>query len=292
MSLLHHALLEIVITPPGEVQGEGETKASEGEEEIIFSSLAPLRTVNPRWNNLNECIEDALDLDGYLDSETGRYRFMRLKIWLLSEKEVETSGKDGNSDTKNDKNLHLKKAGDDPLLDIGIHPTKLHRLAKLPQQLPVNSLIFHFSDDSIRATQALLLTIGDQDGSHADEDNKDEFGRFGDDVFRTLDQVTPVKKPTTSKGENKENPIASILAKTSSEDSQEGEGMGSSSHCEKQQRQELLSVMETKFAAGESEAAWQDSGTEQRRLKKLIQLEEEALEKAMLALQEVRHADR
>jgi hypothetical protein len=36
--------------------------------------------------------------------------------------------------------------------------------------------------------------LGDQDGSHADEHLKDEIGRFGDEVFRTLDQVTPVKK--------------------------------------------------------------------------------------------------
>jgi hypothetical protein len=39
-----------------------------------------------------------------------------------------------------------------PLLDISIHPTKLRHLAEIPQQLPINSLIFHFSDGSIRAT--------------------------------------------------------------------------------------------------------------------------------------------
>jgi hypothetical protein len=262
MSLLHHVLLEILIAP-----------SDQQEEKIIFSSLAPIRSVNPSWNHLDEYIEDYLKRDGWLDSETGSYRFMRLRIWLLSETEGES----------------IQKSGQDPLLDISIHPTKLRRLAEVPQQLPVNSLIFRFSDGSIRATKALLDIIGDQDGSHADEHNKDEFGRFGDDVFRTLDAVTPVKQSKTSKGEKDKSEVESSLIKTNSEDSEESEGVRSSSDCDKRQKQELLSAMSSTFSGGESDAHCDDANAEKHRLELLIKAEEEALENDMLDLQEVRN---
>ena len=63
-SLLHQVRLEIVIAP----------KKEGAKEKIIFSSLAPVKTVNPSWNHLDECIEDYLALDGYFDSETGKIR--------------------------------------------------------------------------------------------------------------------------------------------------------------------------------------------------------------------------
>lgn len=69
LALLHQVRLEIVIAPKGK-----KTDASNDEEEkVIFSSLAPVKSVNPSWNHLDECIEDYLALDGYFDSETGEH---------------------------------------------------------------------------------------------------------------------------------------------------------------------------------------------------------------------------
>jgi hypothetical protein len=67
LALLHQVRLEIVIAPNGKKTDE----RNDEEEKIIFSSLAPVKTVNPSWNHLDECIEDYLALDGYFDSETG-----------------------------------------------------------------------------------------------------------------------------------------------------------------------------------------------------------------------------
>ena len=73
-SLLHSVRLEIVLAPQGSKKTSTSTSTSinhEEEEKVIFSSLAPLKTVNPSWNHLDECIEDYLAMDGYFDSETG-----------------------------------------------------------------------------------------------------------------------------------------------------------------------------------------------------------------------------
>lgn len=290
MSLLHQVRLDIVIAPPPD------DDQAQSEEEVIFSSLAPVKTVNPSWNNLDECIEDYLAIDGYLDSETGAYRFMRLRIWLLSDggEQGEGRSKDkSESDGAGAQNSQTEEQN--PLLDISIHPTHLCHLSKIPQQLPVNSLIFHFSDGSIRGTKTLLDIVGDQDGSHANEKNKDEFGRFGDDVFRTLDQVTPVKKTKSSSEESRREALgdtSSLLEKSFSEDSQELASStpwskGGTSASEKKQHQELLSGTGKKFAGGESEAITQDINAERQHLEMLIKLEEEGLETEMLVLQEV-----
>ena len=296
MSLLHHTLLEIAIVAPENVNfqnldGKADTSDAGVSDKIIFSSVAHSRTVNPSWNNLDECIEDYLALDGYLDSETGMYRFMKIRIWLISPHEGNGRESPWAKTTKNsDENPQVRK-GENPLLEINIHPTKLRRLAKIPQKLPVNSLIFHFSDGSIRASKAVLDIVGDQDGSHETEHNKDEFGRFRDDVFRTLDQVTPVKKSNSSKGEKKEKLKesigASILTKNST-DSEDSDGPKLYLDREKRQQQELLSAIPTKFAGNQSDATMHDIDAERRHLEQLIKLEEEALEREMNELQEVR----
>jgi hypothetical protein len=75
LALLHQVCLEIVIAPNGR---KTDTSSDEGEK-VIFSSLAPVKTVNPSWNHLDECIEDYLALDGYFDSETGEQTFSMME---------------------------------------------------------------------------------------------------------------------------------------------------------------------------------------------------------------------
>lgn len=222
---------------------------------------------------------------------------MRLRIWLVSEASADTLPNDemGMPHDGHQSDLEEKQQ---PLLDISIHPTKLRRLAKIPQQLPINSLIFHFSDGSIRATATLLDLVGDQDGSHADEHLKDEFGRFGDDVFRTLDQVTPVKKSNASapsKGETKDGrsdgQTATTIDPALSEDSSDATVHPDNNKATQEClfHKELLSGTEsTRFEDNEADVTRKDAGSERHYLESLVRLEEAALNRELQLLQEVR----
>jgi hypothetical protein len=225
---------------------------------------------------------------------------MRLRIWLVSDSEARTRTDTPPTDEKEMPNdcLPSDLAGNQqPLLDISIHPTKLRRLAKIPQQLPINSLIFTFSDGSIRATATLLDLVGDQDGSHADEHLKDEFGRFGDDVFRTLDQVTPVKKSkaaSSNKEETKDGrsdgqtttTIDPALSEDSNDSAIKQDNNKATQEC--LFHKELLSGTEcTRFEDNEAEVSKKDVGLERHHLERLVQLEEEALNRDLQLLKEV-----
>ena len=286
-SLLNRVRLDIVIAPPSkDDKGEKKTdKSSEisseiTEEKVIYSSVAPMKTINPSWSHLDETIEDYLKLDGYFDSETGFYRYMRLRIWILPENDT--------TDVPELSPGHVKSGR--PLMDISIHPTKLERLARPPERVPINSLILHFSDGSVRASAFLRDLLGDQDGSHSDENLKDEFGRFGDDVFRTLDSVTPVKKKTQAPDSSKDrDPTDPSNLSTYSEDSNDREPSQSEVDMigVKRQQQQLLTGMNDKFAFKESDALFQDSSVEQQELERLILVEEAAIEGEIQSLQKV-----
>ena len=287
-TLLNRVRLDIVIAPPskddkGEKKTENnspEISSENTEEKVIYSSVAPIKTINPSWSHLDETIEDYLKLDGYFDSETGFYRYMRLRIWILPENDT--------ADVPDLAPGHVKHGL--PLMDISIHPTKLARLARAPERVPINSLILHFSDGSVRASASLRDLLGDQDGSHSDENLKDEFGRFGDDVFRTLDSVTPVKKKTQAPGSSRDRDQTdpSNLS-TNSEDSNDREPPHSEAGMsgDKRQQQQLLTGMNDKFVFKESDAAFQDSTVEQQELERLILMEEAAIKGEIQSLEQV-----
>jgi hypothetical protein len=329
-SLLHQVRLDIVI---GSKEGKDNTEKKDainidsGHEQVIFSAVAAVKTVHPSWNHLDECIEDYLALDGYYDSETSAYRFMRLRIWLLPDDELEESEIIDNLDlwerqppeeegsfseaSLSENNNNKQKNRHDtlkPLLDISIHPTKLRRLATVPKKLPINSLILHFSDGSVRATRTLLDLVGDQDGSHSDENLKDEFGRFGDDVFRTLDSVTPLKstkqgnhdqqakKEEASPLQPQEQSILSSYSEDSTDEitdtfalpmamqhkhKHKHGGKAGNKH-----QQELLAAQNT-FASTEQDVTIHDENSEVEHLQKLIQLQEAALQEDLESLQQV-----
>jgi hypothetical protein len=226
---------------------------------------------------------------------------MRLRIWLVSEASTTILSNNDEKGMPHDFPQSDTAEQQLPLLDISIHPTKLRRLAKIPQQLPINSLIFHFSDGSIRATATLLDLVGDQDGSHADEHLKDEFGRFGDDVFRTLDQVTPVKKSQATapyEGETKDGTIDEGQTTTNihpalSEDSSDATVSQPYSNKATQEclfHKELLSGTEnTRFDDNEAEVMRKDAGSELHYLEGLVRLEEAALNQELQLLKDVRH---
>ena len=304
-SLLNQVRLDIVIASPNkDDKSEKNTDSSPetsdtAEEKVIYSSLAPMKTINPSWNHLDETIDDYLKLDGYFDSETGFYRYMRLRIWIIPENDSDEpigirskeSSEKNEPQTGETLDPPGRAAEGKPLMDISIHPTKLQRLARTPEQVPINSLILQFSDGSVRVTTSLRDVLGDQDGSHSDENLKDDFGRFGDDVFRTLDSVTPVKKARDSRDRYLSDATEPSNLSSYSEDSNDGFD-GSRKHTkterggDKHERQ-LLSGMGDRFAWKESDATLQDASIEQQELERLILLEKRKLEEEVQSLQQV-----
>ena len=306
MSLLHQVRLEIVIAPPPSSITTANANADQeyGKyDKIVYSSTAAFKTVHPSWNHLDDCIEDYLAIDGYYDSETSHYRNMRLRVWLSSDDEKRNGGQNYNNDRQTSDESEDKQSEEDssevetesdidnkqkmpkrPLLDVCIHPTKLSRLAKLPPRLPINSIILHFSDGSIRSTRSLLELVGDQDGSHSDENLKDEFGRFGDDVFRTLDSVTPSKK---------QHDIAHYPASESEKSPIRNDHLHSfaiqrSGRQVAKEEQDRL-ALEGKFISTENDVRLLTETSEEKYLEQLIQLEEEGLEEELQLLQQVRY---
>lgn len=309
-SLLNHVRLDIVIAPPkmnsDENKGEQNvddspettTAAADAEddgfdEKVIYSALAPMRTINPSWNHLDEVIEDYLKLDGYFDSETGFYRYMRLRIWIVPENNVSTDKepaemKDLQAVDPSDPSRKAK--GLAPLMDISIHPTKLQRLAKTPERVPINSLILNFSDGSVRVTSFLRDVLGDHDqgSKQSDENLKDDFGRFGDDVFRTLDSVTPVKRSPSggrSRYLNDATDPSHQVSSYSEDSNDESSEHAKTEKGNEKQRRQLLSGMHDKFAVKEIDATREDFIAEQQELGRLILLEEAAIAEEEQSLQ-------
>jgi hypothetical protein len=77
-------------------------------------------------------------------------------------------------------------------LEFSVHPTCLQRLAEIPEALPPNACLVYFSDGSTRVTSTLFQILLDAKVTQVTSQVED-FSRFEDDVFRTLDQVTPQK---------------------------------------------------------------------------------------------------
>jgi len=324
-ALLNQVRLDLVIVPPksnpddqkSEKDADASHRSSSSmrnrfDKTVIYSSLAPTKTINPSWNHLDEIIEDYLKLDGYFDSETGFYRYMRLQIWIVPEHKNDCdTNRVGTSngsttdydDTKSvlaDDNADSSERstttgttctsanaiiGETPLMDIGIHPSKLKRLVRTPERVPINALVLNFSDGSVRVTASLRDAIGDQEGSSKDEHLKDEFGRFGDDAFRTLDSVTPVKKTR----DYVRDPYPSDPADEShSEDAYTDTPNHNNKTAEQtkvNEHQQILSEMEDKFLFIERDASKEDICSKQQELERLIALEEAALQAEVDSLQ-------
>jgi Vacuolar sorting 38 and autophagy-related subunit 14 len=75
------------------------------------------------------------------------------------------------------------------VLEAPLHPSKLERLQVVPASLPPNTLLIDFSDGSTRCTPSLFQILYHQ--KLTDPAPLEDFSRFEDEVFSTLDGVEP-----------------------------------------------------------------------------------------------------
>jgi hypothetical protein len=201
-SLLHAVRLQIVALEARSDNDNDSDSDKKGEkrERVLFSSIDTSKSVRPTWEHLNEHIQHPHGSNkANLDMET--YESLTMRFSVAEEGDIHES----NSTDSSKDNQDLKLAPiTDCFLNVPIHPSKLVRIDghSVPASLPLNAVVLHFADESYRVTPALfqlltdhghLLTV-DSAGPEYDVDSS----RFDDNVFRTLDQVTPVKNKTAT----------------------------------------------------------------------------------------------
>jgi hypothetical protein len=132
--------------------------------DIVYSNISESKSVRFSWEHLDERIHLP---ENWWKQQDDIYRSMKFRLSMPS------SGA--------------------WVLEFSVHPTCLQRLAEIPEALPPNACLIYFSDGSTRVTSTLFQILLDGNVTQATSQVED-FSRFEDDVFRTLDQVTPQKK--------------------------------------------------------------------------------------------------
>lgn len=200
-NLLPRLNLEITVTPQQQ-QGQGQEELAEGISAVpavVYSANSPrTRSVHPSWEHLEERIQ----IDKYSDwwNQNELYKSMKVKLWVVSN---EAQGK------KQEDNQR-QGIEDDYFLEAYLHPSFLERIdigsnnsnnnniedivsnSLLPPALPPNAMLVHFSDGSIRCPPQIYQVLWDNYGhSHGilEPPPVEDFSRFEDEVFDTLDQV-------------------------------------------------------------------------------------------------------
>jgi hypothetical protein len=135
------------------------------ENNVVFSETT--QNVHPSWEHLDERI--GLPGEWWLKDDSGIYKTMKLRFYLPNHK---------------------------LLLEIPIYPASLQKLDsdETPEALPPNSCFIYFSDGSTRLPESIFQILLDQKLTTLPP--IEDFSRFEDDVFRTLDTVaqTPERK--------------------------------------------------------------------------------------------------
>jgi hypothetical protein len=166
---------------------------------VVYSQHSPRTpSVHPSWEHLDERIS----IDKYDDwwNQNDLYKSMKVKLSVLSNPDKEGSQQQGTED--------------DCFIEAHLHPSFLERIdlgannnsnnnnnnntddmdanSLLPPGLPPNAMLVHFSDGSIRCPPHIYQILWDNYGhSHGilDPPPVEDFSRFEDDVFATLDHV-------------------------------------------------------------------------------------------------------
>ena len=168
-SLLRPVRLEIIIVPVDE----------RGQEENVFSSQqSGAKSVHPSWEHLDERINLP---EIWWKQEDKSYRSMKMRFVVDKDSACTYTGGTGNHSVV--------------LLEIPAHPTLLQPLTEVPESLPPNSCMVYYSDGSNRVTMSLFQTLLSEKLTEPPPLTTElyDFSRFEDDVFSTLDQVTPQK---------------------------------------------------------------------------------------------------
>jgi hypothetical protein len=271
-SLLHCVRLELIVSETKMASEKLGNQDVACEEKILFSMLTPKPAVCPTWRHLDE----SMNLEE-LTIET--YESMMLRFhWMDENNHCDESSKSHNP--------KKQSFPDDSFsLQIPIHPSKLIRIQSLPSSLPINAVLVHFSDGSIRVPpsvhQALeqASTVNRDAAKHHEYEasfSADDFSRFQDKAFNVLDQVTPVRKKSL---------LDAAEAAENGEEQHDGEDVSNSKSSEEslpQQQQLIPSIDLDRLPSWSTD---DKSRKNQEHLNYLISYEEKQLQQEMLQLE-------
>jgi hypothetical protein len=318
-SLLHAVRLQIVALERQQQQqqqqrsdndsssGSDSTKGGgkqKRRERVLFSSIDTSKSVRPTWEHLNEHIQQprhgSNKANNYLDMET--YESLTMRFSVAEEGDTDES----NSHNQNHSTESISSSSKDPppsvyFLHLPIHPSKLVRIdSNIPlASLPLNAVVLHYSDDSIRVTPALFQLLTDNGlllNTSANKDKRnpvahDDFSRFDDNVFRTLDQVTPVKSKTatatntTSLLETDDESQATPVPDSSLVSSAGTASHNDSNDNDHEKNVKVLNGDGTCWTLTETTSSAQDLGRERDLLERILQEEQAVLEQEIANLQ-------
>lgn len=281
-NLLPQLKLEIITT-------FGEDSTEEVSPKVIYSQDSPeTPSLHPSWEHLDERISvDNLE-DWWNQNEL--YKSMKIKLSVIRKEEE-------------------KDIDEDCFLEASLHPSFLERIdlkqdnqndddidknSLLPPGLPPNAMLVHFSDGSIRCPHNIYQTL--KENYDLEPPPIEDFSRFEDDVFATLDHVqqTPQRPRNRSIGslldqDHEESKSTAAVSNTTpsrgtnaSPDPTSPElrtpPRNASSTSAKAQHQNYPQHKSITFANNEQEIIREERSQEKLELLRLIAEEEKALE--------------
>ena len=194
------------------------SKEGTGEMTTVYSQTCT--GIHPSFEHLDERIE--------LEGEWWSPKRSSTEPKIIKEEEEEESNRSSSSSSSTDSHLNVYKSmimkfsvvqqdndnDDDEMksdssfndqsilkdtvfLEVPIYPALLHRLSEIPEALPPNACLVHFTDGSTRLPQNTFQVL--LDSKLTGMPPVEDFSRFEDDVFRTLDSVpeTPERRRKT-----------------------------------------------------------------------------------------------
>ncbi len=308
---------------------------------VLYSSIHPGGTIHPSWDLLDERFllaatdADEDDVTFTKDEKNLRkeaYRNMTVRISLLLDSDTK-----GSNNSNQQQQEQLSKQQIPPvvvLAEAPLYPSLLQRLVAkssllsspvdpsqlLPMSLPINSLVIFFSDDSMRVPCHLYQFLVDR---HVLNDNMsnatarmpttstsspssnhmvEDFDRFSDDVFATLDQVKTTSAspsaPTSATatlsppaGVRKPRSDISLLEAETEEQQLENDQPQPLSSQETTSCPSLMDEGDqhdaTTFPQSQAMTSLEDLRKEQLELQLLLEEEEQAWKEELQSLQEV-----
>ena len=258
------------------------THSEEEEEEpasLLYSQPSTqAHSLHPSWEHLDEriSVEDCEDWW----NENKLYKSMKVKLSVVQD----------NSE---------KSADNDCFLQAYLHPSFLERIdllgsssnqnedpddlmeqsmeSKLPPSLPPNALLVHFSDGSIRCPPNTYQLLWDAYGrSVLEPPPVEDFSRFEDDAFATLDNVEQTPRRPRMKS------VSSLLDQDAGyvrpQDDSREENLQTPPRTTRNTARELTYPQHETNNANEQEIAREERRQEKLELLRLIAQEERALE--------------
>ena len=277
----------------------------------VYSHTLRSESVHPSWEHLDEQLHVPSSITKCWWKDHAVYKSMRLKLFVLQEEKDDDERIQHSNGNKTSETTKME------MLEAPLHPSLLQRIdngripssgaasldgsldgddddnlfgsnsSKLPP-LPPNSLLVHYSDGSIRCLPHLYQLLWDY--KHFSQAPPiEDFDRFEDDVFKTLDNVqsTPQRRERTASSlldQDQEEEQYRMIQQSKSEDSREKDVV--LEHLQQEQQEEDLAEKIVKeqqltippsFPCNEEDAAAQDLAHQNELLRQQIENEERQL---------------